>query len=164
MQELHGATIGVIEAASTAQRLLHVLLRLKYGIQPAAYVPLDVPHDAFLLIGNRGLRQRLGAPGFPHIHDLGAEWSAWTDLPFVFARWMVRRDVDTGDKALLQDALYVGLEEGVNALYAIAKPRLDLLMLPRDIIAYIQGLRYYIGAEEEKAIERFQQVLQQVTP
>jgi chorismate dehydratase len=162
IQELQGASIGIIGAASTAQRLLHVLLRLKYRVQPAAYVPLDLPHDAFLLVGNQGLRQRMGAPGFPHTYDLGAEWYAWTGLPFVFSRWMVRHDVDPGDKALLQDTLYVGLEEGVNALYGIAKPRVDLLMLPRDIITYIQGLHYYVGLEEEKAIERFHQYLQQV--
>jgi chorismate dehydratase len=162
IQELQGASISIIGAASTAQRLLHVLLRLKYRVQPAAYVPLDLPHDAFLLVGNQGLRQRMGAPGFPHTYDLGAEWYAWTGLPFVFSRWMVRHDVDPGDKALLQDTLYVGLEEGVNALYGIAKPRVDLLMLPRDIITYIQGLHYYVGLEEEKAIERFHQYLQQV--
>jgi hypothetical protein len=64
----------------------------------------------------------------------------------------------------LQDTLYVGLEEGVNVLYGIAKPRIDLLMLPRDIIAYIQGLHYFVGIEEEKAIARFHQYLQQVNP
>lgn len=162
IQELHGAPIGVTDEASTAARLLHVLLRLKYHVQPAAYVGLDVPHDAFLLIGHQALRRRLGVPRFPHTYDLGAEWQAWTGLPFVFSRWMVRRDVDPKDQALLQDTLYVGLEEGVNALYAIAKPREDLLMLPRDIITYIQGLRYYIGSEEQKAIDRFRQSLSQV--
>jgi chorismate dehydratase len=159
IQELHGAPLGITNEAATAVKLLHVLLRLKYQVQPAAYVALDAPHDAFLLIGNQGLRRRLGVPGFPHTYDLGAEWQAWTGLPFVLSRWMVRRDVDPKDKALLQDTLYVGLEEGVNALYAIAQPREDLLMLPRDIVAYIQGFRYYIGMAEQRAIDRFRQYL-----
>jgi chorismate dehydratase len=158
--ELHGAHIGVTDEAATAPRLLDVLLRLKYQVQPAAYVPLHASHNAFLLIGNQGLRQRMGTPGFPHTYDLGAEWHAWTGLPFVFSRWMVRQDIAPKDMALLKDALYVGLEEGVNALYRLSEPREDLLMLPRDIVKYIQGLRYYIGISEQRAIEQFRHYLQ----
>jgi chorismate dehydratase len=157
--DLHGAHIGVTDEASNAPRLLQVLLRLRYGVQPAAYVPLQTSHDAYLLIGNQALRQRVGKPGFHHIYDLGEEWHAWTGLPCVLSRWMVRKDVAPKDKALLEDTLYVGLEEGVNALYGLADPREDLLMLPREIVTYIQGLRYYIGSSEQKAIDQFQHYL-----
>ena len=164
IEALHDAHIGITDEASTAPRLLHVLLRLKYRVQPEAYVPLQAAHDAFLLIGNQALRQRTGGPGFPYTYDLGEEWYAWTGLPFVFARWIVRKDVDPKDRALLEDALYVGLEEGVDALYHLADPREDLFMLPRDIVKYIQGLRYYIGLSEQKAIDRFRQYLEQLNP
>jgi chorismate dehydratase len=159
---LAGAHIGVTDEAATALRLLHVLLRLKYQVQPAAFGPLQAAHDAFLLIGNQALRQRRGAPGFPYTYDLGAEWHAWTGLPFVFARWMVRKEVAAKDKALLEETLYVGLEDGVEALYQVAEPREDLLMLPRDIVMYIQGFRYYIGQSEQQAIDQFQRYLQQL--
>jgi chorismate dehydratase len=164
LAELGGANIGITDEASSAPRLLQILLRLKYGVQPKAYVPLQASHDAFLLIGNQALRQRLGAPGFRHTYDLGAEWHAWTGLPCVFSRWMVRKDLDPKDRALLQDTLYVGLEEGVNALYALADPREDLLMLPREIVTYIQGLRYHIGHAEQRAIEQFRHYLDQLNP
>jgi chorismate dehydratase len=160
--ELDGAHIGVLDEAATAPRLLDVLLRLKYQVRPAAYTPLQAAHDAFLLIGNQGLRQRLGAPGFPYTYDLGAEWQAWTGLPFVFSRWMVRKDVDPKQRALLEDTLYVGLEEGVDALYHLAEPREDLLMLPRDIVKHIRGFRYYIGLSEQHAMAQFQHCLQQL--
>jgi chorismate dehydratase len=159
---LAGAHIGVTDEAATALQLLQVLLRLKYGVQPAAYGPLQAAHDAFLLIGNQALRQRRGAPGFPHTYDLGAEWHAWTGLPFVFARWMVRKEAAAKDKALLEEALYVGLEDGVEALYQVGEPREDLLMLPRDIVTYIQGFRYYIGKSEQQAIDQFQRYLHQL--
>jgi chorismate dehydratase len=158
---LAGAHIGISDEASTAPRLLDVLLRLKYQVQTAAYGPLEASHEAFLLIGNQGLRQRMGAPDFPYIYDLGAEWHAWTSLPFVFARWMVRKDVSPRDLALLEEALYVGLEEGVDALCEVAEPRQDLVMLPRDIATYIQGFRYFIGRSELQAIDRFRRYLQQ---
>jgi chorismate dehydratase len=162
LAELGGANIGITDEASSAPRLLQILLRLKYGVQPEAYVPLQASHDAFLLIGNQALRQRLGAPGFRHTYDLGAEWHAWTGLPCVFCRWMVRKDIAPKDRALLEDTLYVGLEEGVNALYGLADPREDLLMLPREIVTYIQGLRYHIGHAEQRAIEQFRHYLNQL--
>jgi len=159
---LAGAYIGVTDEASTAPRLLDVLLRLKYQVQTAAYGPLEASHEAFLLIGNQGLRRRMGAPDFPYTYDLGAEWHAWTGLPFVFSRWMVRKDVSPRDLALLEEALYVGLEEGVDSLCEVAEPRQDLVMLPRDIATYIQGFRYFIGRSEQQAIDRFRRYLQQL--
>jgi len=159
---LAGTHIGVTDEASTTLRLLDVLLRVKYQVQPVAYVPLQAAHDAFLLIGNDALRQRRGAPGFPYTYDLGAEWHAWTGLPFVFARWLVRRDVAPTDRTLLEEALYTGLEDGVNALCQLTRPRQDLLMLPRDIATYIQGFCYYIGRAEAQAIDLFQHYLQQL--
>jgi len=162
--KLGGAHIGVTDEASSVPRLLQILLRLKYGVEPKAYVPLHASYDAFLLIGNQALRQRLGVPGYQYTYDLGAEWHAWTGLPCVFSRWMVRKDAAPKDIALLEDTLYVGLEEGVNALYGLADPREDLLMLPRDIVTYVQGLRYYIGHAEQRAIEQFLDYLHQVSP
>jgi chorismate dehydratase len=164
LMALEGASIGITDEASSAPRLLQILLRLRYGVQPAAFVSLDTSYDAFLLIGNQALRQRMGTPGFRHTYDLGTEWQAWTGLPCVFCRWMVRKDVAPKDLALLVDTLYVGLEEGVNALYGLADPREDLLMLPRDIVTYIQGLRYYIGHAEQRAIEKFRHYMGQLNP
>jgi chorismate dehydratase len=162
MAELHEARIGVTDEASTAVRLLDVLLRVQHQVQPATYVSLHDTYDAFLLIGNDGLRRRGGARGFAYTYDLGAEWHAWTGLPFVFSRWVVRQDVDPTARALLQDTLYVGLEVGVDALYGIAEPREDLLMLPRDIARYIRNFRYYIGTSEQQALDLFRHYLQRL--
>jgi chorismate dehydratase len=160
--ELGGARIGIPDEASGAPRLLQVLLRLKYGVERPSYVSLQAAYDAFLLIGDDALRQRMGAPGFPYTYDLGAEWQAWTGLPCVFSRWMVRKDVVPRDMALLEDTLYVGLEEGVNAMYRLTDPREDLLMLPRDIVTHIQGLRYHMGLAEQRAIEQFRHYMHQL--
>jgi predicted solute-binding protein len=165
MADLAGAHIGLTDADATASQLLDILLRLKYQVQPAAYVPLQAsPHEAFVLSGNEALRLRGGARGFAHTYDLSAEWHAWTGLSFVFSRWMARRDIDPKALALLQDTLYVGLEEGVETLYQVSEPREDLLMLPRDIARYIRGFRYYIGMAEQHAIDRFWHDLQQLEP
>ncbi|MFQ6029505.1 MAG: menaquinone biosynthesis protein [Dehalococcoidia bacterium] len=159
IEELAGAQIGVIDETCTSIKLLQVLLQQKYQVEPANYVGLQDPNDAMLLMGNRGLRQRRGARGYPHAYDLGTEWGTWTGLPFVFARWVARKGSDHQELALLEDTLYVGLEEGVDALYHTSEPREALLMLPRDVVDYVQGLRYFIGMSEQKSIDLFREKL-----
>jgi predicted solute-binding protein len=75
---------------------------------------------------------------------------------------MVRKDVSPRDLAVLEEALYVGLEEGVDSLCEVAEARQDLVMLPRDIATYIQGFRYFIGRSEQQAIDQFRRYLQQL--
>ncbi len=162
IEQLTGARIGITDETSTSLRLLQVLLSLQYHVQPAAYVTLQDPYDAFLLIGNRALQQRGGARGYPYTYDLGEAWYQWTGLPFVYARWIARQDLAPRDIAVLEDALYVGLEDGMDALYHQSEPRTDLLMLPRDIVAYLDGLRYFIGMAEQKAINQFRTYLAQL--
>lgn len=162
IEALSGSRIGIPGEAATSFRLLQVLLALKYQVQPAAYVPLADAYDAFLLIGNEGLRRRGGAREYPYIYDLGEEWYQWTSLPFVFVRWLVRKDMDRKAAAVLEDTLYVGMQDWADGLFRLAKSRDDLLMHPRDILEYTQGIRYFIGVPEHRAIDRFQQYLNQL--
>jgi len=162
IQTLSDAHIGISSAAATSFRLLQVLLALKYQVQPAAYVTLADAYDAFLLIGNEGLRQRGGTRDYPHIYDLGEEWHQWTSLPFVFARWLVRKDMDRKAVAVLEDALYVGMQDWADGLFRSSSARNDLLMHPRDILEYTQGIRYFIGVPEQRAIDRFRHYLNQL--
>jgi len=37
-----------------------------------------------------------------------------------------------------------------------------LLMHPRDVLEYTQGIRYFIGVTEQRSIERFRQYLAQL--
>ena len=169
IEELGGITIGISDEDVTAAKLLEVLLRHKYDVEPGEFmarpgdvIRADETFDAFLLIGNRALRRRRGARGFAQRFDLGQEWTQWTNLPFVFNQWVMRKDMDDRDKAVLEDTLYVGLEEGVDGLYHLNEPRDELLMLPRDVVEYIQGIRYYIGRSEQQAIARFRELLDQL--
>jgi chorismate dehydratase len=162
IQELTGARIGIPAEAATAFRLLQVVLALQYQVHSVEYVTLADPYDAFLLVGNEGLRQRHGVEGYPHTYDLGEEWYQWTRLPFVFARWIVRKDLERKAVAVLEDTLYVGLQDWADGLFRSSPAREDLLMHPRDILEYTQGIRYFIGVTEQRAMERFQHYLDQI--
>ena len=162
IQALTGARIGISGEAATAFRLLQVVLALKYQVQSVAYVTLEEPYDACLLVGNEGLRQRRGVRDCPHTYDLGEEWHQWTGLPFVFARWVIRKDLDRKAAAVLEDALFGSLQDWADGLFGFTRSREDLLMHPRDILEYTQGIRYFIGVTEQRAMDRFRTYLDQL--
>lgn len=101
------------------------------------------------------IRRRRGMRGFPYRYDLGQEWQDWTGLPLVLTRWMARRDIDPKDAAVIEDTLYVGLEDGVDSLYHVSEPRDRLLMLPKDIVQYVKGLRFFMGLAENKSVQLY---------
>jgi chorismate dehydratase len=163
IEALTGARIGIPGEVATSFRLLQILLACKYQVQVEAYTPLDDACDALLTVGNEGLRRRGGFPQYPYIYDLGEEWYQWTGLPCVLARWMVRKDLARQEALVLEDTLYVGLQDWADGLFRAAARRDDLLMHPRDILEYTQGIRYFIGVTEQRAIDRFQHYLDQLS-
>jgi len=155
IQELAGARIDASEESATAPSLLQVLLTQKYGAEPAVFgSPQDSP-EARLYIGNLGLRNRRGVRGFAHQYDLGSEWYEWTGLPFVFSRWMLRKDLERTQAAVIEDSLYVGIQDWADGLFHLSESRDILRMHPQDMLTYIQGIRYFMGVPEQKGLELF---------
>ena len=155
ISDLGGGAIAVGQADSTAVGLLRLILAQKHGISEPTLVETASDDDALFLTGNQALRGRRAVRGFPHRYDLGEEWQTWTGLPFVFSRWMSRRGMDRQDFLVTQDALFVGQEDWMNNLYKDTGPRNDLLMLSREVLEYVQGMRFFMGVPEERAIETF---------
>ena len=164
IQELAGARIGVSEEAATAPKLLQVLLAQKYQLEPAAYVSPQDSAEALLHVGNLGLRNRRGMREFNHHYDLGSEWHDWTGMPFVFSRWMVRKDLERPQAAVIEDSLYVGLQDWADGLFHLSESRDNLRMHPQDMLAFTQGLRYFMGVPEQKGLELFLERLEKHSP
>ena len=164
IQNLEGATVGVTGETTTSRRLLEVLLTHRFQVTPAGYVSLDEPNDAFLLIGDEALRRRYGVPSYPYRYDLGEEWYRWTRRPFVFALWVVRRDMDVQQMNYLENVLYGCIDEGLEHVYTIAEMRQDVRMSAREMVEYYQGFRYWAGVGEMKAIELFKGYLATLNP
>lgn len=95
LEELAGAEVALPTASATSVVLLRLLLERRLGLAPryrwfeqgTGADPLHEGAAAALWIGDLALRRAHTTPG--HYVDLGAEWKAWTGLPFVYAVWQV---------------------------------------------------------------------------
>ena len=97
--------IAVDPDSRTSVALLRVLLAERFGRRPAL-VPLagrSPEPEALLLIGDKVVTDPPG-PAHRYGWDLGRAWRETTGLPFVFAAWMRRADVDPGDLPELLDS------------------------------------------------------------
>jgi chorismate dehydratase len=142
----------------TSAALTEILLRKRYGIRPELVpLPMDaqaeqVDADAILLIGDRAMRACL--PGFTHAFDIGQEWHDWTGLPFVYALWAARTDVDL---SVLQPALEEAKRRGCRHVGQIAfqeAPRLELdAGFCRRYLSNI--IRFDLGPREQAGLHHF---------
>ena len=149
-------TLACDTDSHTSVALARVVLAESYGVTPE-FVPLSngAPTDsstALLLIGDKVVSQE--PAGFPHQLDLGDAWKRLTGLPFVFAAWMARGDVELHDlPARLERAKREGLRNAERIAAREAPPRgwpVDTAL--RYLTDY---LRFDIGREQLAAIERF---------
>ena len=107
---LSGARLLFTGESATSVQLARQLLDLA-GVQDVQIETGDDPtgYEGFLAIGDRALRLRKARP-FAHCTDLCERWLEQTGLPFVFARWVVRRTVPAESCALLERALAVSVQ------------------------------------------------------
>ena len=155
IEELDGATVALTGESSTSVRLLRVLFARRYNITPAQYVSTQDPNDALILIGDQALRNRKGLPSYSYMYDLAELWNEWTGLPFVFARWVVRREIDAGTVDFLVNMLNRSLDIGLGRLDKIARQRDDLGMTTAEVREYLEGFNYRLGEKELEAISLF---------
>lgn len=150
-------TIFCDPASLTSVNLLRVLLaeqRIRPEFKPlASYDHATLP-DYALLIGDPALDFLRGEHQH-EIWDLGAAWLELTRLPFVYAVWALRREVDY--KRLgrqLRDARDFGLE----TLDYIISSRNDYdLEFRKDYLGW--HIHYHLGVDEKRGLARFAELL-----
>jgi chorismate dehydratase len=161
--ELNGAAIGLTMESSTSVRLLQLLLEKKHRLKAYRLHRGESPEDgARLVIGDAALRaKRTGMSGFPFVTDLAEEWIEWQKMPFVFARWVIARDVAEEDRARLADSIGRSLDTWKARLGEIARRRgPGLGMDERAIGDYLSAFEYRLGQDEIRGEARFEELLE----
>ena len=127
-------------------------------MRPREYANLEPEHlDAFLLIGDDALVTHNRIDGFPYVYDLADVWWEWKRLPFVFAVWMVRRDLAPEVKHLLAEALRRNLEHNMtHSLDVIARKRETMGLSSAEVVDYLRAFRYVLDERDYRAIEEFE--------
>lgn len=165
---LHGSVVAVTGESSTSYRLLRLLLEGRHQTQPASYERLDLSAsppasvDAALVIGDLALQWRHAPPpGWRQAMDLAHEWWIWQQKPFVFARWAVRKELTPEHKMALATFLENALNDGLNRLEEQVIGLPPELGSPADLEAYLRNFVYELGPKEDRAEEKFGDLLGQ---
>lgn len=153
-------TLAVDEGSRTSAALARILLAERYGVSAVVEtLPLgsglaDTSADAVLLIGDRALGRTAGMGAFQLIWDLGDEWCRWTGLPFVFAVWAARRDVDA---STIEPLLVAARDAGRANLAAIAAAEAagHGLTVPQCLSYLRDNLHFDLGSREREALSLF---------
>jgi chorismate dehydratase len=173
---LDGTRILLTGESSTSVQLVRLLLEVWHGVYPGAWeradlspgptpeppgpAPLEPDVAAALVIGDTALRWLRRPPeGFAVGMDLAAAWHAWTGLPFVFARWGVRRSVPAAAQDWLAHYLEASLVQAESSLNELARNQSPDLGPPAELAAYFRGFTYRLGAAELAGAERFHSLL-----
>jgi chorismate dehydratase len=110
------------------------------------------PHDARLVIGDAALRLDAAEPDapwhqlYPYRYDLGAEWKAWTGLPFVFAVWVAQRTTPVTESMAAHAALLTSRDWGLAHLDVLAAQAAGASGVPAArCLNYLSGLDYRLS-------------------
>ena len=151
--------IALDTSSRTSVALVKVLCHYRFHIAPE-FVPhgpdaaaMTRTADAALLIGDPALELDPAPLGL-HKIDLGAEWTAMTGLPFVYAAWTGRPDAVTAeDVRLLQAAQAEGVQstEAIAAEYGRGHPAVTA-----RAAAYLRdNVKYGLGRDEITGLQTF---------
>lgn len=149
--------VALDQNSRTSVALLRILLKERFGLSPEyAHERPDVERmlaeaDAALIIGDPALkvdRERY------RVYDLAAEWNRWTGLPFVFAVWAVRPEVELVD---LPFYFKSSLRYGLSSVDTLARESAAELGLDSsEVRSYLtENLSFFLRDEELRALDEF---------
>ena len=160
---LEGARIAVSGQTSTSVRLMDLWLRRAVGIRTWTPVALGEPSDAALLIGDQALARGLSlGREEPRPIDLCERWTAWTGLPFVFARWGVSRTLSGPERQALLERVEGSLTAWEADPAPLAAEQAAATGFPAPFLeAYLRGIIYRLGESERRGMDHFHQLLEE---
>lgn len=160
----HPGTVNLTSASATSTALLKVLWTQKWQLSEPVWQDIEpglglASGRPFLEIGNLALQHFINKPSGYHIIDLATEWREWTGLSFVFAVWIVRRNLCDAKQQLLNllGKHIATIITSLPAEYArLAElPQRPTWLSARALHRYWQAMSYTLTAEEQAGLTMF---------
>jgi len=148
-------TVAVDRKSSSSVALLRIILNEVYSLSPEFREITPVlpevleENEAILLIGDQALMTSGKSL------DLGQEWYRFTQLPFVYAFWVIREGIENYNEIVR--ILIKSKECGLRNLDEIITNQSKRLSLSEEIISnyFRQIMHYDLKRQELKGILRF---------
>jgi chorismate dehydratase len=173
-QALGGKRVLVSRSSMTSVHLLELLFEHVWHARPE-FVPGDAEADALsrdgaedfaarLVIGDAALMLQsadhpvAAAHGqrYPHVYDLGAEWKAWTGLPFVFAVWVAQRSAPVAEALKVHAALIDSRNWGLAHLPELSAQAARSTGVPlAECRRYFDGLDWRLSLPDLEGLTEF---------
>jgi len=161
-------TLATDSGSRTSVVLARIILAEKFGAEPRLISrPADLTAmlgeaDAALLIGDPALRIDPAKVPF-EVLDLGAEWTAMTGLPMVFALWSARKEFiqDRYARAFLESCRY-GCAHVDDIVKSEASGRGVSEDLARQYLT--QNIAFDLAERDYAGLDRFLQFASRIEP
>lgn len=154
-------TLALDTSSLSAAAMSQVCLRTFFHLPGLSLLPAppdaalaDIPGDAILRIGDPALRTQAGDL---EVLDLGAVWTEHTGLPFVYALWLTRPDLDGSEVA---PVLAAAAAHGLAHRHELADRFADAHDMDRDSCRdYLENnIGYTLGAREREGLATYGQL------
>ena len=188
LDSLDGHEIFVTHQSETSVALLKIILSEFYGINcnlKVTTAPVSeaiAEHSAYLSIGDEALLTASGAHLLElemedanyelctighqlfYIYDLGELWFGHTGLPFVFALWIMKKDLAGRKGELLKR--FVGdirdaHQRAAGRFHELSKTP-GLVLPPEEIVSYWEGIDYDLSDDCLKGLWLFRDYLRKL--
>lgn len=175
IEGLEGKTIFTSSHSDTSVVLLGIILSKFYKIECFLKPTDEKPEsligklDAFLCIGDEAMKAKKIVENIQsslfHIYDLGDLWYKNTNLSFVFALWIVRKNLTiekpeffkrfVHDLNKAKELATENLDEIAKALRPLFINRYSLNIKEEELISYWRGISYDFNEEHKKGLKLF---------
>ena len=152
--------IYITNETSTSVKLLKILNHFHWKNKQIIYQKNSINCKSKLIIGDSALKM-LNNSDFKYRYDLGYEWNNLTGLPFVFALWAYNKLEDI-ELNKLENSINFGLNNFNASLEIIIKKNKRNYLSNSEIINYLEGFSYRVGNLEEKAINTFKEMYNEI--
>ena len=153
-------TLQVTSETASSVKLLYLLLGRTVGFDKLPFLTAgERPADGELLIGDRALvRGQAARAGVSSgtVTDLSQKWLELHGLPFVFARWVVRRDAPEAIKTEIASWLETFRAQEARLVEKAVDPSARALGLPPAVVRhYFSVIRRSLDEEDLRGQREF---------